>query len=54
VNGVLNGPWKDYTEEGVLKFQGNYVNGEKDGKWQELDANGKVLKTSVYTKGQLK
>jgi len=52
--GILNGVWKDYDEEGKLKFQGNYVNGEKEGKWQEFDAAGKVVKTTAYSKGQVK
>jgi antitoxin component YwqK of YwqJK toxin-antitoxin module len=38
----------------LLKFQGNYLNGEKDGKWQEFDPSGKVIKTTNYVKGQIK
>lgn len=54
VKGILNGMWKDYDEAGHLKMQGNYVNGEKDGKWQEFDLSGKVVKTTVFNKGQAK
>ncbi len=54
VKGVLNGLWKDYNEDGTLKSQGNYVNGAKEGKWQEFDATGKIIKTTTYSKGQIK
>jgi antitoxin component YwqK of YwqJK toxin-antitoxin module len=34
--------------------EGSYVNGEKEGKWLEYDAAGKVTKTTKYMKGQVK
>lgn len=52
--GALTGTWKEYDEQGYLKLQGNYVFGEKDGKWQEFDAAGKIIKTTNYSKGQVK
>jgi antitoxin component YwqK of YwqJK toxin-antitoxin module len=35
-------------------MQGNYLKGEKEGKWQEFDASGKIIKTTSYVKGQAK
>jgi len=52
--GSLTGTWKEFDEEGRLKLQGNYLMGEKEGRWQEFDTAGKVVKTTIYSKGQIK
>jgi len=42
------------TSKMEVKLQGTYLKGEKEGKWMEYDASGKVIKTTNYVKGQAK
>jgi len=38
----------------ILKISGNYISGNKEGKWLEFDKRGKIIKTVVYKKGVAK
>lgn len=52
-DGQLNGLCKFYyTSDGTLKMQGNYINGEKNGKFIEYDYDGSLAEYT-YVKGLL-
>ncbi len=47
-----NGKYKDYYyATGVLKQEGNYENGKKQGEWCDYDTNGNVKKITKYISG---
>ncbi|QCE43114.1 toxin-antitoxin system YwqK family antitoxin [Psychroserpens sp. NJDZ02] len=46
-----NGEYKDYYKTGILKQEGNYQNGKKEGEWCTYDRQGKIIKTINYKKG---
>ena len=47
-----NGKFKDYYyKTGVLKQEGNYENGKKEGEWYDYDEQGIITKTTNYNKG---
>ena len=47
-NGLKNGKYLLYSEKGSIVWEGNYVDGYKDGKW--IYNNGEVLE--IYRKGK--
>ncbi len=51
-----NGKYKDYYyETGILKQEGNYENGKKEGEWCDYDKQGNLITTTYYKRGvQLK
>ena len=49
-----NGKYKDfYYKTGVLKQEGNYHNGKKEGEWCNYDTKGKLSKTTFYEQGTI-
>ncbi len=47
-----NGMYRDYYyQTGVLKQEGCYKNGKKEGKWCEYDEQGNIKKTTCYKEG---
>jgi antitoxin component YwqK of YwqJK toxin-antitoxin module len=53
VDNLKTGVYKEYFDStpAKIKIMGNYVNDKKDGKWQEFDETGKLIKTSTFVKG---
>ena len=50
ING--NGKVKEYNDNSRLKYEGEYLNGEKNGKGKEYDNNGKLIYEGEFLKGQ--
>ena len=52
-NGVMEGPWVSYHENGQLWNKGTYKNGEREGPWIDYDKNGTVHEnlTGTYKNG---
>ncbi|TPN82964.1 toxin-antitoxin system YwqK family antitoxin [Aquimarina algicola] len=49
-----NGKYKDfYYNTGILKQEGSYENGKKEGEWCTYNEKGTLLKTIIYHKGIL-
>ena len=49
ING--NGQVKLYDDYGKLRFEGEYLNGEKNGKGKEYDINGNLIFEGEYFDG---
>lgn len=52
-NGILNGSYQSFFKNGNIKHQGNYVEGELDGKFLKYDEEGKLNFTCYFKKGAL-
>lgn len=47
-----NGKFKDYYyASGILKEEGSYENGKKEGEWCDYDQQGNIVKTTHYKNG---
>ncbi len=46
--GVKDGPWKEYYEEGELRAEGSYNQGKRVGKWKFYHQNGSVEQDGNY------
>ena len=42
---------KEYYSSGNVKFEGEYLNGNKNGKWKEYDVYGEVKFEGEYLNG---
>jgi len=51
---MRNGKGKEYYDNGMLKFEGEYTNGERDGKGKEYYNNGKLKFEGEYLNGKQK
>jgi antitoxin component YwqK of YwqJK toxin-antitoxin module len=51
---MQKGSWKEYHENSTLKAEGIYVNGEKEGEWKNYDDKGKSIKSTTFSKGEVK
>jgi antitoxin component YwqK of YwqJK toxin-antitoxin module len=51
--GIRNGEWKYYFEDGQLKLLENYFCGIKVGQWIYYDSTGRVLINEFYNAGNL-
>lgn len=49
--GIKQGHWKEYYSEGVLRAEGDYLNGAKVGSWKFFHLNKKVEQIGLYRKG---
>ena len=49
-NGKGNG--KEYDFNGILKYDGEYMNGEKNGKGKEYDNKGRLIFDGEYLNGK--
>ncbi|MFL9843560.1 toxin-antitoxin system YwqK family antitoxin [Flavobacterium rhizosphaerae] len=47
-NGLREGVWKTWFEDGTLQSVADWHKGQKDGKSQEFDKNGDLLETGRY------
>jgi len=52
-NGTLNGPLKNYYYGNKLSYEGNYLMGEQQGRWNFYYENGKLSYTETYDNGRL-
>jgi len=50
-NGVLNGPIKTYTPDGILIYEGSYLNGKRNGSETAYYDDGKVKSSKNYKDG---
>lgn len=51
MNGVLNGPFIKYYENGILANKGTYKNGKIHGVFQENTPKGRLFRKSIYENG---
>lgn len=52
--GILDGPFEAFSREGRLMAKGSYLQGEKDGKWEEYwPQNGYLRSRGSYDKGKM-
>jgi len=52
-DGVNHGPMKTFFEDGRVKSTGQGVNGQRDGRWEELSDNGYARTITVYDAGKV-
>lgn len=52
-NDVLQGDYKEYYPTKLIRQKGQYINGNKEGKWLVYIPNGKVVQEFVYQKDEL-
>lgn len=52
-NDVLQGDYKEYYPTKQIRQKGQYINGNKEGKWLVYIPNGKVVQEFVYQKDEL-
>ena len=43
---------KEYDYDNILKFEGEYLNGERNGKGKEYDYDGKLIFEGEYLNGK--
>ena len=48
----MNGKGKEYNDDGKLKFEGEYINGERNGKVKAYHFNGKLKYEGEYLNGK--
>jgi hypothetical protein len=53
VNGKRTGTWKEYTEDGTLRYEWTFVNNQKSGPYKAYYENGRVEATGKYYMGML-
>ena len=51
-NGVRDGPWVDYHDNGQLYSKGTYQDDERDGPWVNYWYNGQLLSKGTYENGK--
>ena len=51
MNGIINGKRKEYKND-ILIFEGEYINGERNGKGEEYYDNGKLKFEGEYLNGK--
>jgi antitoxin component YwqK of YwqJK toxin-antitoxin module len=44
VNGVAEGPYKEYDKDGKIILEGQYIKGVREGIWTKYDETGKKSK----------
>ena len=52
-NGVKEGPWVSYHDNGQLHTKGTYKDGERDSPWVEHHDNGLLSYSETYKNGSL-
>ena len=43
---------KEYYFDGILEFEGEYLNGQRNGKGKEYDSRGKLIFEGEYLNGK--
>ena len=51
-DGLKNGYWEEYFDDGVLDYRGSYVNGKQDGYWEEFWGNGELYYKGSFLNGK--
>ena len=51
--GLLNGVWKRYYQNGIKWYVGNYSDAKKTGKWSCYNKKGNLEKFEEYKEGKL-
>jgi hypothetical protein len=46
--GILDGLYQEYYEDGYLKAWGKYEQGQKSGRWEYYDQEANLIKTELY------
>ena len=49
--GIKQGHWKEYYAEGILRGEGDYIDGARVGSWKFFHANAKIEQFGKYRKG---
>lgn len=49
-----HGYWERYSDNGNLKYKGNYINGRKDGYWELYYYDGKFHHGGIFINGKEK
>lgn len=52
-DGLLNGKFAHYLEDGCIWIEGQYVNGKQDGEWRTFNKHHVVMVIKVYSEGEL-
>ena len=52
INGIKEGNWLEYHDNGQLHSRGRWKNGKKEGIWFEYHKHGKLHKSSEYSDGE--
>ena len=52
VDGLREGYWEGYHNNGNLRFKGNYLNDKLEGYWEGYHNNGNISYRGSYTKGK--
>lgn len=52
-DGLKHGTWKDFYDNELVKFEGNYSYGKRDGYFKEFDIKGNLLKIEKYINDEL-
>ena len=50
-NGVMEGPWVTYHNNGQLEMKGDFKNGDREGLWIDYYDNGQLNKKGNYKNG---
>jgi antitoxin component YwqK of YwqJK toxin-antitoxin module len=51
--GNRNGPWKDFSPNGVLVAEGNYTASRRTGAWKFYNAAGRLEQAGAYSNGRI-
>ena len=51
-NGIKDGPWVSYYDNGQLESKGTYKNDKKEGPWVYYHENGKLFSKGTYKDGK--
>ncbi|MGB8359587.1 MAG: toxin-antitoxin system YwqK family antitoxin [Bacteroidales bacterium] len=52
-DGSRNGPWKDFSAEGVVIAEGNYTDSRRSGPWKFYNTSGKLEQAGAYNNGRI-
>ena len=52
-DGSRNGPWKDFSADGVVIAEGNYTDSRRSGAWKFYNAAGKLEQAGSYNNGRI-
>ncbi|MCB0800705.1 MAG: toxin-antitoxin system YwqK family antitoxin, partial [Bacteroidales bacterium] len=52
-DGNRNGPWKDFSADGVLVAEGSYYDNRRSGEWKFYNADGKLEQAGSYYNGRI-
>ena len=53
IDGMEDGNYLEYFENGSIKIKGKYEKGSKNGKWEHFDEKGKLIKTEIFKDDEL-